>query len=183
MVSLHVFLLFKLIYFKVGSKFFTELEKVLLFSIGKKINLTLPWHWLSAKVRSLQGWFCSLTFSNPRRFWMLVLNLLKLSLVERHLVKMNIIPRFSYWYQFFFLRPFYKQVDSLVSEFIWSKKDARLYKQYSLRPRKLWGLAIPTSAGYGDQLCPAGIIEGPCSFSNPVFSFTLNQECACQKFS
>uniref|UniRef100_A0A3B3HW57 Reverse transcriptase domain-containing protein n=1 Tax=Oryzias latipes TaxID=8090 RepID=A0A3B3HW57_ORYLA len=77
---------------------------------------------------------------------------LKLSLVARiNCVKMNILPRFLYLFQclpIFLTSSFFSQVDSLVSEFLWDKKNSRLSKHYLQRPKVLGGMALPNFRYY-----------------------------------
>lgn len=79
-------------------------------------------------------------------------SLLNLSLGARvNLVKINILPCFSYLFQCvptFLPQVIFHKVDFLVPEFVWSKKVPGLCRQYLQRPRKPGGLALPNFRFY-----------------------------------
>ena len=79
-------------------------------------------------------------------------SLLNLSMVARiNSVKMNILPRFSYLFQcipLFLPQSFFTKLDSMISEFIWDKKKARINKQFLQRPKSLGGMALPNFRYY-----------------------------------
>lgn len=79
-------------------------------------------------------------------------SLLNLSMVARiNSVKMNILPRFSYLFQcipLFLPQSFFTKLDSLISEFIWNKKQSRINKQFLQRPKSLGGMALPNFRFY-----------------------------------
>lgn len=79
-------------------------------------------------------------------------SVLNLSLVARvNSVKINILPRLSYLFQYiplFLPQTFFHKVDSLVLEFVWNKKVPRMRKQYLQRPSSLGGLSLPNIRFY-----------------------------------
>lgn len=79
-------------------------------------------------------------------------SLLPLSLAGRiNSVKMNILPKFSYYFQcipIFLPQHFFRQIDSLILGFIWNKKIPRIRKAFLQRPKILGGMALPNFQFY-----------------------------------
>lgn len=72
---------------------------------------------------------------------------LKLNLIGRiNLIKMTWLSKFIYVFQGIPLTPpksFFKEINSLISSFIWSGKTARIKKELLFSPRQEGGLSLP----------------------------------------
>lgn len=70
-----------------------------------------------------------------------------LSLAGRiNTVKMNILPKFLYLFQcvpYFIPKAFFKQLDSIISSFIWNNKLPRIRKLFLQRQKLRGGMALP----------------------------------------
>lgn len=79
-------------------------------------------------------------------------SLLPLSLAGRiNSVKMNILPKFSYYFQcipIFLPQHFFRKIDSLILGFIWNKKIPKIRKTFLQRPKILGGMALPNLQFY-----------------------------------
>lgn len=78
--------------------------------------------------------------------------MLNLSLAARiNSIKMNALPRFLYLFQcvpIFLPQTFFRKLDSIISDFVWSGRPPRLRKQYLQSPKKLGGMALPNFKFY-----------------------------------
>ena len=77
---------------------------------------------------------------------------LPISLAGRiNIVKMTVLPRFLYLFQMipiFITKKTFKQIDKLISSFIWNNSNARMKKMYLEVPREAGGLGLPNFLWY-----------------------------------
>ena len=81
-------------------------------------------------------------------FW----DALPISMIGRiNAVKMVLLPQLLYLFQnipIFLKKTFFKQLDSLITPFLWGHKAPRIGKKYLCRPKSAGGLALPNFLFY-----------------------------------
>lgn len=123
---------------KVKFKIANNSFKYLGIMITRKPNLLLQLNW-KKKVDQLKS---------DISFW----KTLPMSMVGRiNVIKMVVLPRFLYVFQaipFFIPLSYFKHLESIITQFIWANKTARINKKHLNKPKDLGGFGLPNFKYY-----------------------------------
>ena len=107
-------------------------------------------------------------------------NKLPVSLVGRiNIIRMNILPKFLFLFQcipLYITKKFFTKLDSLISQFIWNRKNPRIKKAYLQRPKELGGMGLPRFRFYYWS-CNIRAISFWCNVRGVDWAEMENQSC------